>query len=360
MSRIFVTGANGFIASHLIEYLLGRGDEVIALVRVGSDVRWLKPLLEARRDRLRLAVGDLRDRKSLDDALDDVHYVYHLGAVLMATSEEEFRQANIRGTRNLLEVLSARRPRDFKRFLFASAQAAAGPSQDGQPLDESHALRPVSFYGKSKADAEAVVREFGDRIPSTIVRPVAVYGERERDISGGTFPAVKAGFAPKLGWRSKSASLIYVGDVVRGMIAAAESPGSLGKAYFLADPHPYPMRAIVHAMADAMGKRVRIPMVTPHSVLTFVAVVSEWAHHFTHRRPMLTRDKVRELKQRWWVVTPAAAERDFGWRAEVGLEEGMARAVADWERRKLSAPVAGTDSGLAGSQRATKERHETA
>lgn len=334
MARILVTGANGFIGSHLIELLLHRGDEVIGLVRARSDVRWLSPLLEDHKNHLLLVEGDLRDRTTLDSALENVDFIYHLGAVLMATSENVFRETNVTGTRNLLEAVANRASPGFRRFLFASAQAAAGPSPNGQPIDESQPLRPVSVYGKSKADAEEVVRQFGDRLPTTTVRPVAVYGERERDISGGTFPAVKAGFAPKLGWLSKTASLVYVGDVIRGMVAAAESSESVGKVYFLADPEPYPMREIVRAMADVMGKRIRIPIVTPHTILWIVALFSEWGHYFTRRRPMLTRDKVRELKQRWWAASPAAAARDLGWRAEISLREGMARAVADWDRRR--------------------------
>lgn len=343
MPRIFVTGANGFVGSHLIEHLLRRGDEVIGLIRAGSDVRSLAPLVATHGDRLKLVVGDLRDRSSLEVALDDVQFVYHLGAVLMAASEQAFRETNVAGTRNLLEAVTNRGLGGLRRFLFASAQAAAGPSPDGRPIDESHPLRPVSAYGKSKADAEAVVRQFSDRVPVTIVRPVAVYGERERDISGGTFPLVKAGLAPRLGFAPKTASLLYVGDLVAGMVAAAESPRSLGKTYFLADRNPYPQHEVVRAMADAMGNRVRIPVVVPHFILTIVAVFAEWGHRITRRRPMLTRDKVRELKQRWWAATPAASARDLGWSSQVSLRDGMARAVADWDRRRRGPHRASSD-----------------
>ena len=333
MSRIFVTGANGFVGSHVIEHLLRRGDEVIGLIRAGSDVRSLAPLVAAHGDRLQLVVGDLRDRGSLEFAFHAVDFVYHLGAVLMATSAQAFRETNVAGTHNLLEAVANRGPGKLRRFLFASAQAAAGPSPDGRPIDESQPLRPVSAYGKSKADAEAIVRRFGDRIPVTIVRPVAVYGEREQDISGGTFPMVKAGLAPRLGFASKTASLVYVGDLVAGLVAAAESPRSLGKTYFLGDRDPYPQHELVRAMADAMGNRVRIPVVVPHLMLGIVAVFAELGHRVTGRRPMLTRDKVRELKQRWRAASPAAAARDLGWSAQASLRDGMARAVADWERR---------------------------
>lgn len=334
MSRIFVTGANGFVGSHLIEHLLRRGDEVIGLIRAGSDVRSLAPMVAAHGERLQLVVGDLRDRGSLEFAFHAVDFVYHLGAVLMATSTQAFRETNVAGTRNLLDAIGARGPGTLRRFLFVSAQAAAGPSPDGRPIDESQPLRPVSVYGTSKADAEAIVRQFSDRIPVTIVRPVAVYGERERDISGGTFPMVKAGLAPRLGLASKTASLVYVGDLVAGLVAAAESPQSLGKTYFLGDRDPYPQRELVRAMADAMGNHVRIPVVVPHLMLGIVAVFAELGHRVTGRRPMLTRDKVRELKQRWWAASSAAAARDLGWSAQISLRDGMARAVADWKLRQ--------------------------
>ena len=334
MSRIFVTGANGFVGSHLIEHLLRRGDEVIGLIRAGSDVRSLAPLVAAHGARLQLVVGDLRDRGSLEFPFHAVDFVYHLGAVLMATSAQAFRETNVAGTRNLLEAIVHRGPGALRRFLFVSAQAAAGPSPDGRPIDESQPLRPVSAYGTSKVDAEAIVRRFGDRIPATIVRPVAVYGEGERDISGGTFPMVKAGLAPRLGFASKTASLVYVGDLVTGLVAAAESPQSLGKTYFLGDRDPYPQQELVRAMADAMGSQVRIPVVVPHVMLGVVAMFAELGHRVTGRRPLLTRDKVRELKQRWWAASPAAAARDLGWSAQVSLREGMARAVADWKLRK--------------------------
>ena len=334
MSRIFVTGANGFVGSHLIEHLLRRGDEVIGLIRAGSDVRSLAPMVAAHGERLQLVVGDLRDRGSLEFAFHAVDFVYHLGAVLMATSTQAFRETNVAGTRNLLDAIGARGPGKLRRFLFVSAQAAAGPSPDGRPIDESQPLRPVSVYGTSKADAEAIVRQFSDRIPVTIVRPVAVYGERERDISGGTFPMVKAGLAPRLGFASKTASLVYVGDLVAGLVAAAESPQSLGKTYFLGDRDPYPQRELVRAMADAMGNHVRIPVVVPHLMLGIVAAFAELGHRVTGRRPMLTRDKVRELKQRWWAASPAAAARDLGWSAQISLRDGMARAVADWKLRQ--------------------------
>ncbi len=331
MPTAYVTGANGFIASHLIPHLLERGTRVVGLVRRTSDVSSLAPLFPRYGDRLRLVVGDLRDRPSLGPGLEGVDYVYHLGAVLMGTAEEEFRATNVEGTRNLLEAVRERCPR-LQRFLYTSSLAAAGPSPDGRPVDERAEPRPVSWYGRSKRDAEAIVRAAGaGGLPVTIVRPVAVYGEREQDLSRGTFPAVKLGLAPRIGFGRKYLSMIYVEDLVEGMIAAAESSGSVGGTYFLSDPHPYETAELVGAMADAMGKRVRIPLATPALALQAAAVGAEWVHEFTRGRPLLTRDKVREVTQRAWVCTPAAAEQDFGWRARTPLEDGIAREVRYWD-----------------------------
>ncbi len=340
MARALVTGANGFIGSHLVEYLLEQGHEVIALVRTTSDTRSLEPAFRIHPERLRVVLGDLREPGSLAAAVAGVDVVYHLGAVLMGTSRREFRETNVEGTRNLLDAVARRGDGGVTRVLFTSSQAAAGPAADATPIDETREPRPVSWYGESKRDAEGIVREHGARgLPVTIVRPVAVYGEREREISGGTFPAVRLGLMPRVGLRSKVASFIYVGDVVRGIVAAAESPTTLGKTYFLGDPEPYRATDVVRTVADAMGQRIRLPVIVPHFVLWFGAVLSETLHHFTRARPKLTRDKVREMRHRWWGASPAAAARDFGWSATTELLDGMRRAIEDWRRRRAEPKI---------------------
>jgi dihydroflavonol-4-reductase len=338
MAKVLVTGINGFIGSHLAELLLTRGDEVVGLVRPTADLRSLGPLSDRYGDRLRLVVGDLRTGSGLAEAVRGVEVVYHLGAVVMGTSEGEFRGTIVEGTRKLLEAVVAARNPGFRRFLMTSSQAAAGPAPSPAPIDEKAPRNPVSWYGKSKRDAEDLVVEFAGRgVPVTIVRPVAVYGERETDISGGTFPAVRAGVRPRIGLREKTVSFVYVGDLVRGMVEAAASPAALNRTYFLANPGTNTASEVVATIAKAMGKRFGFPVFIPHAAVWLVAVVSEWLHTFTRTRPMVTRDKVRELRQTSWAVSPAAAQRDFGWLAGTPLDDGMRSAVADWEFRQQQA-----------------------
>lgn len=335
MAKAFISGVNGFIGSHLAQVLLERGDEVVGLVRTTSDTHSLAPLFERYGHRFRIVVGDLRDPQTLGAGLEDVEYVFHLAAVLLGISEAEFVETNVDGTKNLLEAVMRHRTARLKRFVFTSSLAAAGPSPDDSPINETRPPAPVSWYGKSKVEGERIVMQYASQgLPVTIGRPVAVYGERERDLSGGTFPIVKLGVKPMIGFKRKKLSMVYVGDLVAGLVAAAESNATLGKTYFFSDQTAYRDTEVVAAAADAMGKRIRIPVITPQFLLPIVGLFAETLHRFTRARPVLTRDKAREVQQRWWVASAQAADTDFGWTAHVSLAEGMKRAVTEWKERR--------------------------
>lgn len=335
MARSYVTGANGFIGSHLIPRLLARGDEVVGLVRPTSDLRVLEPLVEQYPDRFRLVVGDLCDPASLGAGLAGAEYVYHLAAALMVTSREAFRTANVDGTRHLLAAVERHAGGQLKRVLFTSSMACAGPAPTPEPIDETRTPAPVSWYGESKRDAELVVREFAARgMPITTVRPVGVYGEREDLLARSVFPVVRAGFIPRLGFGRKLVSFVHVADLVEGIIGAAESPATAGRTYFLSNPRVYETPDVPRAVADALGTRVRIPVVTPMTVTLVAAWLAELRYYFTGAKPLVTTDKVRETRQRYWIVSPAAAKRDFGWEAALSLGDGMKRTVDHWRREQ--------------------------
>lgn len=335
MARVFVTGANGFIAPHLIRLLLERGNHVTGLVRATSDTRGLAPLFPEYGERLRLVLGDLRQPESFAAVLEEMEYVYHLGAVLSGTTKEEFLETNVTGTERLLEAVMSRRNESFQRFLFTSSLAAAGPTPDGQPIDENAPLNPISWYGESKRDAEAVVHRFGEAgLPVTITRPAGVYGENERLLADGTFPTVQMGLKPKVSFSKKMVSMVYVGDLVEGIVAAAESPAAKGRVYFLSDPEPYSEGDLMTAVADGLGTRIRIPVLVPIFVLRLAAVIGEWMHCLTRNLPMVTRDKVREVSAGIYACSTEAAKRDLGWESQVSLAEGMKQTARYWVNRR--------------------------
>jgi len=316
MAKALVTGANGFIGSHLVRELVRRGYEVNGLVRHTSDLASLVGVP------VRLFVGDVRYPETLAAALEGVDYVYHLAAELMVTSREAFEEANTQGTMHVLQAAEQYAPGSLKRFLFVSSQAAAGPGDDPMPYAEGRQPRPVSWYGTSKLRAEEAVLGYADRLPVTIVRPSAVYGEREKDISQ-TYPTVASRLQPVLGLEPKYTVMVYVGDLVRGMVEAAEAETTLSQTYFLNHPEALTTRRVVETIARAMGKAQGIRIPVPIFLMRLAAPLAELVHHFNRERPPVTRDKVRELAQRFWVADPSKARRDFGWHAEHDLLHGM-------------------------------------
>lgn len=328
MTTVLVTGANGFIGSHLVRALLDRGYEVRGLVRHTSDLSSLRGLP------VQLYVGDVTEPDTLRAAVRGVDYIYHLAAALLPTDPDRFFAVNTEGTVNVMETATELAP-ELKRFLFASSQAAAGPAPGPVPLTEVDPARPISAYGASKREAEERVLAYAGRFPVTIVRPSSVYGERERDISR-TFPAVEGGLLPVLGEEEKVVVMVYVKDLVAGMVAAAESAAAKGKVYFLNHPERLTGLEVPEAIAAAMGKEggreVRVPLALVH----LIAPLAAWQARLSRQRPAMTPDKARELAQPYWLADPGRAQRDFGWEATRSLAEGMVPTVAAYRAEQAA------------------------
>ncbi|MEE9221827.1 MAG: NAD(P)-dependent oxidoreductase, partial [candidate division NC10 bacterium] len=172
--KALVTGGTGFIGSHLVEYLLERGDEVICLARSRSHLRWLEGL------QVKVVEGDCTDANLGEIVQEDFDWVFHLAGLTKTLEVDEYYRANGKGTANLVAILAQRR--QPPRLVYLSSLAAAGPSKDGHPLRELDPPQPVSHYGRSKLDGEKAVRELGPTIPWVIIRAPVIYGPRDRGL----------------------------------------------------------------------------------------------------------------------------------------------------------------------------------
>jgi len=240
-----------------------------------------------------------------------------------AKKEEDFFVTNVNGTENLLRFLSDN-AHEVKRFIYMSSLAAAGPSWDGIPLDETAPPRPVSAYGKSKLEGERVASGYKDKLPMSVIRPPAVYGPRDRDFFL-FFRMIKRGFYPY--WGKCYYSLLYVDDLVHGLIAAAESGEAEGKTYFLTDSRIYSNEEIVFEIMEAMGTRaLRIGI--PASVMKLLAKISE---KLADGASIINLDKLREIRHNHWTCDSKKAELEFGFIPRVTIKEGI-KWTADWYR----------------------------
>ncbi|MDX1419210.1 MAG: NAD-dependent epimerase/dehydratase family protein [Rubricoccaceae bacterium] len=314
--RAFVTGGTGFVGSHLVEELLRRGYAVRCLVR--SEPKWLEGLP------VTLVHGDLSGGDALREGVEGVDLVYHVAGLTRAPEPDALRRANVEGT---LRLLDAADEAGTPKVLVTSSLAAAGPSRGG-PLIEDDPMRPISDYGRSKAEMEQRLRDRFSDSRVVVVRPTVVYGPREADIytviraadKQRVFPLVRGG---------ARLDIVHVRDLVRGMADAAEAEGTAGETYFLGGPRPYTWGEVREAVIAALGHGV-VRLDVPRAVVSPVAAVVEGVARLVGRYPPLNREKAREAKAEW-VVSSEKARAAFGYAPEVGLAEGMRETVA-WYR----------------------------
>lgn len=317
--RALVTGATGFVGSHLAEVLRHRGDEVTVLARSARKAEALVPL------GVRVVSGDLYDTGALASAAEGQDVVFHVAGVVAARNEAEFLRANRDGTANLVAACTrAGRP----RFVLVSSMAAAGPAAPGRPLDGSEPPRPVTAYGRSKLEAERAVT--ASSLPWTIVRPPTVYGPRDREVLK-LFRIARWGVAPVFGDGTQQLSAVHGADLAEALVAAALTSAAAGQTYYACHSEVFTSAGFVRAIAAAMGRTVAIVPV-PRPVGRALLAVTETGARLTGRPTILTSDKANEFFQAAWTGDPGPLGRDTGWCAAHDLRSGLAD-TWHWYRR---------------------------
>jgi nucleoside-diphosphate-sugar epimerase len=318
--KALVTGATGFVGSHVVDVLAARGDTVVVFARSAARAAPLARL------GVRVALGTLDDPAALAAALAGVDVVYHLAGLTAAVSEAEYLRVNADGTRQLVAAVRSVSP--GARFVYVSTQAALGPSAPGQALAEDTPCRPLTAYGRSKLAGEAVVRA-ADGLAWTIVRPAAVYGPRDREFLP-MFRLVRTGIAPVFGSGAQQLSLVFAPDLAEAIVRAGSTPTAAGRTYHAAHPEVVTSRELALTVGRAVG---RAPLVVPVPGALATPLVSLIGRIAAARGRLstLNADKMAEFLAPAWVVSSAAAERDLGWRAAHALADGT-RLTAAWYR----------------------------
>ncbi|HXF95349.1 MAG TPA: NAD(P)-dependent oxidoreductase [Gemmatimonadales bacterium] len=320
--RAVVTGGAGFIGSHLIEALVARGDEVICVERPGGRTPWIEGLPIAYDD------GGLADQVRLAKLLRGSDVVFHLAGLTEARRPADFYTVNADGTECVLRA-AARHDGAAPRVILLSSLAALGPNRNGGLLGPDTAPRPLSHYGRSKLFAEAVLHAFRDRVPGTVIRLPSVYGPRERGVLK-VFQLVRRGLALTVGGWDRELSLVYVRDVVSGLLAAASAPAAVGRTYCLAHPRPVTWRQFAQATGRAVGRTPRLVSLPPLAAWV-VALAAEAVARAGGGAAILNRERLAELAQARWVCDPSRAEAELGFRAAYSVERGVQETAA-WYR----------------------------
>lgn len=314
--RAVVTGASGFIGSHLVRWLAARGVDVCALVRPGSRSGWpAGGSVESWK-------GDLGDPASLDGLCDGADLLFHLAAVQgPRASEREILEVNAEGTRRLFERAAAA---GVPRVLLASTGGVHG-NPAGEPATERSPLQPADAYFRSKVLAEEIARGIFHRYPArlTIVRPGSAYGPGDRRFRT-LYRRLRRGRFVMIGPGTRRIHPVHVDDLVAGLLLAASDRGA-GGTYLLSGPACVTLREWIEAVARVAGAsppRWRLPL---GPVNAAAAMLELTCRPFGVLPPVTRRRLGFFVHHRCYDLTRARVE--LGYDPRIALEAGIRRTI---------------------------------
>ena len=318
MERLLITGASGFIGSHLVRQALEAGFEVWAAVRKDSD----KTRLTAQG--VQLLEVDYYDEEQLFSALSAVpsrgentslwDYVIHNAGITKTAHVEEFAEVNAEHTRRLLSAL-ARLPQPPRRFVLMSSLSSYGDTaSSGQPLHAELPQKPNTRYGRSKCLAEHYTEQSG--LPFTILLPTGVYGPGDKDYLIA-LQSIARGINAMAGLRKQYLTFVYGGDVARAALFVLHEERARGERYIVADGDTYTDKEFAQ-----LAQRLRIPLL----LVRLTCLVGSLRARLTGQTTPLNQDKYPILAQRNWRCDPSPLFT-LGFTPSTDLEAGLRETI---------------------------------
>ena len=306
--KVLVTGAGGFIGSHLTEHLVGLGANTRAFVRYNSHGSWGWLETSHLKDQIEVIGGDLRDPDSLSKAMEGMEIIFHLAALISIpysySTPLSYLRNNVEGTVNLLQSALHQ---GVELVVHTSTSEVYGTALY-VPMDESHPLRAQSPYSASKISSDAMVQSFHHSygLPVSIVRPFNTFGPRqsERAVIPAIISQALTQQSVNLGNLSPTRDFNYVLDTVEGFIKVAEGPSAEANIVNIGSGHEISIGDLANVILSVTGKDIPI-------------IVSE-----DRTRPV--NSEVDRL-----CADSTQARSLYGWKPSYSLEEGIIKTI-DW------------------------------
>jgi len=316
-----VTGVTGFLGGHVARVLIGEGWRVRGLTRRDPS---RSPLLEGLP--LEFVRGDLSAATDLSAAATGCDAILHVAGLVKARTLEEYREVNFRGTERLIRAASGAAPEAM--FVLVSSQAAAGPALHGRPVVPGDPARPVSWYGISKLEGEAVVRQAW-KGPWLVLRPGVIYGAGDRALLT-YFRMAAAGWLPV----PAAQSHIQIGSAAQISMAVARAGGRTDldrRTAFLCDPEPITVGALAAQIANFPVRRPRLLRV-PDAMVKTLGFAETLREKLTGSSRPFNADKARELLAGEWTCE-AGLRRELEIPPPIPLDLGL-RETWNWYSRQ--------------------------
>ncbi len=306
--KVLVTGAGGFIGSHLTDALLEKGAEVTALVHYNSQHRygWIEESPRRNDKNLSLVLGDIRDGNAMRKLVDGHAVIFHLAALIgipySYTAPEAYVETNIKGT---LNVLQAGLETKAERIVHTSTSEVYGTAQY-IPMNEEHPLQAQSPYSASKIGADKLVESYfrSFELPAVTVRPFNTYGPRQsaRAVIPTIISQALQGKEVRLGSLDPVRDMTFIEDTVRGFIAAGESEALIGETINLGTGRGVSIQELVETISELMNQEITVLCEKERS------------------RP--AKSEVMRL-----LSCTTKAKKLMNWESQIDLKEGLAKTV---------------------------------
>lgn len=319
--KTLLTGASGFVGSHVLDRLRARGLATALLLRPTSSRRFIEPHLSWAEVR----PGSILEPASLREAMAGITHVIHCAGCLRAGRISEFYQVNQAGTRHVIEAANAQP--GVRRVVQVSSLAASGPALPAKPAREEDPPHPVSAYGKSKLAGELEVLRHC-RPEFVILRPPGVYGPRDGQFLR-LFKAVKAHVLPRPG--RQALSLVFVRDLAEVIVTCLDHPAAARKTYFVACPEIVTARSLAGEIAAQMGVWT-LPLPLPAAMLWPLCLAQQGLSRLTGKPNVLSLQKLAELRAPGWVCDPGLLQRETGCACRTTLRRGLGETL-EWYRQ---------------------------
>ena len=326
MTTFFITGATGFVGSHVAERVRQQGHTARCLVRASGDTAFLKSI------GAEMVVGELTDAAVLNAALAGVDVVVHSAAKVGDWGPvDDYRQVNVEGLRALLDAVKGK---PITRFVHVSSLGVYEArhhygTDETEPLPALH----IDGYTQSKVEAEALALEYwrSEKVPVTVLRPGFIYGPRDRSVLPRLIERLKAGSVVYIARGRHALNTTFVGNLVDAILIAATHPAAVGEVFNITDGEFVSKRKFFETVADGLG----LPRPKRTIPLFLAKVLAKWRERAFRKRNSPTPPRLTQAVLKFAGLnldySIGKARTVLGYSPRTGFDDGMKRAI-DWVR----------------------------
>lgn len=317
---VFLTGATGFVGGFIVEELLAQGYNVLAPIRKSSNLEYL-PL-----DKIKTISVDLDNVDALAGVFEEykVNYVINNAGLTRHQDESMLNLVNAHYPQCIAEAANKA---NVEKLIHISSLAAFGPADftKDRIVTQSSQPHPVTAYGRSKLLGENKIKTVS-RVPTIIIRPTAVYGPREQDLLT-VFKLINKRLELSVGAGDSNLSFIFVRDLAKLIVKILSSEIKNGE-YFAAEDKFY-TNLRLNELIKSNLKRKTIKITLPLTAVKVLSILNEFVSSFSGSYPALNKDKYAEISAKSWVCDVKPTIKDFNWKPETNLQDGIKETV-EW------------------------------